>query len=44
MLLVVLSTLNPKAFCGRITSVLLLGVGVGFLFGDIIEKLNRLSS
>jgi hypothetical protein len=44
VLLVVLSILDPKAFYGYITSVLLLGIGVGFLFGGIIEKLNRLSS
>ena len=43
MLLAVLSTLNSKAFGGYITSILLLGVGVGFLFKGIIEKLNRLS-
>jgi hypothetical protein len=39
-----LSILDPKAFCGYIASVLLLGTGVGFFFGGIIEKLNRLSS
>ena len=44
MLLVVLSALDPKAFYGYIASVLLLGIGVGFLFRGIIEKLNRLSS
>jgi len=42
--LVVLSALDPKAFGGYIVSVLLLGAGVGFLFGGIMEKLNRLSS
>ena len=44
MLLAVSSTLDPKAFGGYIASVLLLGIGVGFLFRDIIENLNRLSS
>jgi len=44
MLLVVSSTLDPKVFCGCIASVLLLGAGVGFFFGGIIEKLNWLSS
>jgi hypothetical protein len=44
MLLVVSSTLNPKAFYGYIASVLSSGIGVGFLFRGIIEKLNRLSS
>jgi len=44
MLLAVSSVLDPKAFCGCIASVLLLGIGVGFLFGGIIGKLNRLSS
>ena len=44
MLLAVLSTLDPKAFGGRIASVLPLGAGVGFLFRGIVEKLNRLSS
>ena len=39
MLLAVLSTLDPEAFYGHITSVLLLGAGVGFLFWGIIEKL-----
>jgi len=42
--LVVLSTLDPKAFSGYIISILTLGVGVGFLFRGIIEKLNQLSS
>jgi len=40
MLLAVLSILDPKAFYGYIASVLLLGIGVSFLFRDIIEKLN----
>ena len=44
ILLAISSVLNPKAFCSYITSVLLSGVGVGFLFKDIIEKLNPLSS
>jgi len=44
MLLAVLSTLDPKAFYSYIASVLPLGIGVGFLFRGIIEKLNRLSS
>ena len=44
MFLVVSPTLDPKAFGGRIVSVLLLGVGVSFLFRGIIEKLNQLSS
>jgi len=44
MLLAVSSTLDPKAFYGCIASVLPLGAGVGFLFGGIIGKLNRLSS
>ena len=44
MLLAVSSTLDPKAFSGYIASVLPSGVGVGFLFGGIVEKLNRLSS
>jgi hypothetical protein len=44
MLLAVLSALDAEVFSGCITSVLPLGVGVGFLFGGIIEKLNRLSS
>ena len=43
VLLVVLSALNPKAFGGYITSILPLGIGVGFLFKGIIEKLNQLS-
>jgi len=42
--LVVLSALDPKAFGGCIVNVLPLGIGVGFLFRGIIEKLNRLSS
>ena len=42
ILLVVLSVLNLKAFGGYIISVLLLGIGVGFLFRGIIEKLNWL--
>ena len=41
--LIVLSVLNPKAFGGYIASVLPLGIGVGFLFKGIIEKLNQLS-
>ena len=44
MLLVVLSALDSKAFGGYIANVLLLGIGVGFLFGGIVEKLNWLSS
>ena len=44
MLLAVLSTLNPKAFYGYIASVLLSGVGDGFLLRGIVEKLNQLSS
>jgi len=44
MLLAVSSALDPKVFCSYITSVLLSGVGVGFLFGGIVGKLNRLSS
>ena len=36
--LAVSSALNPKAFCGYIISVLLLGVSVGFFFKDIIKK------
>ena len=40
MLLAVLSILDPKAFYSRIASVLPLGVGVGFFFRGIIEKLN----
>ena len=40
ILLVILSTLNSKVFGGCIASILLLGVGVGFLFKGIIEKLN----
>jgi len=42
--LAVLSALDPKAFSSYIISVLPLGVGVGFLFRGIVEKLNRLSS
>jgi len=38
--LAVLFTLDPKAFSGRIISILLLSIGVGFLFRGIIEKLN----
>ena len=44
VLLAVSSTLDPKAFGGYIASVLPSGIGVGFLFKGIIEKLNRLSS
>ena len=44
MLLVVLSILDPKAFGGYIANILLSGIGIGFLFRGIIEKLNRLSS
>jgi len=44
MLLAVSSALDPKAFYGCIASVLLSGVGVGFLFRGIVEKLNWLSS
>ena len=44
MFLVVSPILDPKAFSGRIISVLPLGVGIGFLFRGIIEKLNWLSS
>ena len=44
MFLVVSPILDPKAFSGRIVSVSPLGIGVGFLFRGIIEKLNRLSS
>jgi hypothetical protein len=44
MLLAVLSALNPKAFYDYIASVLLSGVGDGFLLGGIVEKLNRLFS
>ena len=40
ILLAVLSTLNPKAFSGYITSVLLLGTGIGFLFRGIIRKIK----
>ena len=40
MLLAVSSILDPNAFCSYITSVLLLGIGVSFLFRGIIEKLN----
>ena len=43
MLLVVLSTLDSKTFCGYIASVLPSGVGVGFLFKGIVEKLKQLS-
>jgi len=44
VLLAVSSTLDPKAFCGRIASVLPLSAGVGFLFKGIIKKLNWLFS
>ena len=44
MFLAVSPALDPEAFGGYIVSVLPLGVGVGFLFRGIIEKLNRLSS
>ena len=40
VLLVVLSALKSKAFSSYITSILLSSTGVGFLFRDIIEKLN----
>ena len=43
MLLAVLSILDSEAFGGYITSILPLGVGVGFLFRGIIKKLNQLS-
>jgi len=43
VLLAVSSTLDPKAFCGCIASVLPLGIGVGFLFRGIVKKLNQLS-
>ena len=36
----VLSVLNPKAFSSYITSILPSGVGVGFLFRGIIEKIK----
>jgi len=42
--LAVSSTLDPEAFGSYIVSVLLSGIGVGFLFRGIIEKLNQLSS
>ena len=38
MLLAVSSTLDPKAFSGRIASVLPLGIGVGFLFRGIVNS------
>ena len=38
MLLAVSSILDPKAFSGRITSVLPSGIGVGFLFGGIVNS------
>ena len=38
ILLVVSSTLDPKVFSGCITSILLLGAGVGFLFRGIVEN------
>ena len=44
MFLAVLPILDPNAFGGRIVSISPLGVGVGFLFRGIIEKLNPLSS
>ena len=44
MFLAVSPILDPKAFSGYIVSVLLSGIGVSFLFGGIVEKLNRLSS
>ena len=44
MFLAVSSILDPKAFSGYIISVLLLSIGVGFLFRGIIEKLDWLSS
>ena len=44
MFLVVLFTLNPEAFGGYIANRLLSGIGVGFLFKGIMEKLNWLSS
>ena len=40
MLLAVLFILDFKAFSGYIASKLLLGIGVSFLFGGIMEKLN----
>ena len=40
MLLAVLFILDFKAFGGHIASILLLNIGVGFLFRGIIEKLN----
>ena len=38
MLLAVSSTLNSKAFCGRVTSVLLLSAGVNLVFGGIVDR------
>ena len=37
MLLVVLSTLDPEAFCGCVTSILLLSTGVDLVFRGIID-------
>ena len=34
------SVLDPKAFGGYIASRLLLGVGISFLFGGIVEKIK----
>jgi len=44
MLLAVLFILDLKVFYSCIASVLPSSIGVGFLFGGIIEKLNQLSS
>ena len=44
MLLAVLSILNFKVFSSYIASILLLGIGVSFLFKGIIDKLNQLFS
>ena len=44
MLLVVLSVLDSEVFGGYIINILPSGTGVSFLFKDIIEKLNWLSS
>ena len=38
--LAVLSALDPKVFSSYIVSVLQLGIGVGFLFGGIIKKIE----
>ena len=38
MLLAVSSTLDPKAFGGYIASILPSGIGIGFLFGGIVNR------